>query len=108
MDTLRRKTRRPTHPGGILKRQYMEPLGLTVTRLADIIGVTRKTVSKITNERGAIEPYMALCLAQVFSTSPKLWINLQVNHDLWKAQQDSSWEKIKPVEGLSKPRLSHA
>lgn len=75
----------------------MEPLGLTVTQLADLVHVSRKTVSKIVNERGSVESYMALRLAQVFGTSPKFWINLQSNYDLWKALQDESWKMVKPL-----------
>ena len=106
MSILHRRTRRPAHPGGILKRQYMDPLGLTVTNLAETIGVTRKTVSKITNERGAVKPYMALRLAQAFNTTPQLWINLQMNHDLWEAWQDPVLDTIKPVKGIAVPELS--
>ncbi|MEO5362021.1 MAG: HigA family addiction module antitoxin [Magnetococcus sp. DMHC-8] len=97
VEALLRRTRQPAHPGGILRRQYMEPLGLTVTQLANLVGVTRATMSRIANERGAIEPYMALRLAQVFNTSPRLWMNLQINHDLWKAKQDPVWESIQPL-----------
>jgi len=49
---MRIRKRPPTHPGGILKRHYMEPLSLTVSELAVILGVSRKTLSKIVNERG--------------------------------------------------------
>ena len=83
------RKRRPTHPGGILKRHYLEPLSLTITEVADDLGVSRKTLSKIINERGAITPEMALRLAKAFSTSAELWMNLQTNHDLWVASQRS-------------------
>ncbi len=58
------RKRQPTHLGGILKRHYLEPLTLTITEVADEIGVSRKTLSKIINERGSITPDMALRLSK--------------------------------------------
>ena len=92
------RKRKPTHPGGILKRHYLEPLALTISQVADEIGVSRKTLSKIVNERGAITPEMALRLAKAFDTSPELWLNLQTSHDLWVASQRSAeWQNIKTL-----------
>ena len=92
------RKRAPNHPGGILCRQYLEPLGLTVSELAKILGVSRKTVSKIINERGSISADMALRLSRAFNTTPQLWLNLQQNHDLWRAVQDSDhWKKVRAV-----------
>lgn len=81
--------RPPTHPGGILKRHHLEPLALSVSTAANALGVSRKTLSKIVNERGAVTPEMALRLAKAFRTTPQLWLNLQQKHDLWHAQHDS-------------------
>jgi len=66
---MRTRNRIPTHPGGILKRQYMEPLSLTVSDLAATLGVSRKTLSKIVNECGAVTPDMALRLSKAFNTT---------------------------------------
>lgn len=89
------KGRRPTHPGGILKRHYIEPLSLTISEIAKDIGVSRKTISKIVNEKSAITPDMALRLAKAFNTSPELWLNMQAKYDLWQAEQEShGLEKI--------------
>jgi len=90
--------RPPTHPGGILKRHYMEPLSLTVSEVAVILGVTRKTLSKIVNERGAVTPDMALRLSKAFQTTPELWLNLQRNCDLWQASHKSDdWKMVEAV-----------
>ncbi|MCK5569184.1 MAG: HigA family addiction module antidote protein [Spirochaetes bacterium] len=88
----------PTHPGGILKRHYIEPLSLKITAVADDLRVSRKTISKIVNEKGSITPDMALRLSKAFNTSPELWLNLQTNYDLWVAAHKSNdWENIKTL-----------
>ncbi len=87
--------RKPNHPGGILKRQYIEPLSLTISKMAKDLGVSRKSISKIVNERGSISPDMALRLSKAFNTSPELWLNMQAKYDLWMAEQKSTGlEKI--------------
>jgi len=95
---MRSGKRAPIHPGGILRRQYLEPLGLTVADLARTLGVSRKTVSKIVNERGSVSADMALRLSQAFGTTPELWLNLQQNYDLWHAAKESKgWRSVEPV-----------
>ncbi len=77
----------PPHPGEILRADYLEPLGLTVTATASALGVTRKTLSAILNERAGISPTMAYRLAKACDTSPELWSNLQMQYDLWQARE---------------------
>jgi len=90
--------RKPTHPGGILKRHYLEPLSLTISELAKDLGVSRKTISKIINEKGSITSEMALRLSKALNTSPELWLNLQTKYDLWiAAHKTTEWKKIKTV-----------
>ncbi len=90
--------RKPTHPGGLLKRQYLEPLGITITEFAQAIDVSRKTVSEIVNEKCSITPNMALRLATAFDTTPQLWLNLQQRYDLWvESNKSSDWQKIQPI-----------
>ena len=92
------RTRPPTHPGGILKRHYLEPLNLTVSELAKSLGVSRKTLSRIVNEHGSITPDMALRLSKAFSTTPQLWLNLQQNYDLWQVSQKSKeWKMVETI-----------
>jgi antitoxin HigA-1 len=94
---MRRKIRRPTHPGVIIKEDYLLPLSVTIKDMAEALGVSRKTLSKIINERGAITPDMALRLSRAFDTTPDLWLNLQKNYDLWHAETESQdWKKIRP------------
>ena len=96
------RKRQPTHPGGILKRHYMEPLNLSVSALADDLHVSRKTVSKIINERGSITPDMALRLSKAFETSAELWLNLQTSYDLWNVVSHSEeWKNVKTLDGVT-------
>jgi addiction module HigA family antidote len=95
MNKVRRK---PTHPGNILKEDYLIPLEISVTDMAMKLGVSRKTLSKILNEKGSITPDMALRLARAFDTTPKLWLNLQQNIDLWNAEHTSTdWKRVMPL-----------
>jgi antitoxin HigA-1 len=94
---MRNMLRRPTHPGKIIKEDYLLPLSVTIKDMATALGVSRKTLSKIINERGAVTPDMALRLSRAFDTTPELWLNLQKKFDLWQAETDSrEWEKVKP------------
>lgn len=95
---MRRKKRAPSHPGGILKRQYLEPLSLTISELARALRVSRKTASKIVNEHSSISADMALRLSRAFNTSAELWLNLQCNYDLWHAAEESKdWKKVEAI-----------
>ena len=96
MDKVKRK---PTHPGTILKEDYLVPLKISVTEMADKLGVSRKTLSRILNEKSSITPDMALRLARAFDTTPKLWLNLQQNIDLWNAEHNTStgWKHVRPL-----------
>ena len=67
---MRRMKRQPTHPGKIIKEDYLKPLSLTISELASILGISRKMLSKIINERGAVSPDMALRLSRAFDTTP--------------------------------------
>ena len=88
----------PPHPGEILKELCLEPLGLSVTRAAEALGVSRKTLSSILNGRAGISPEMAIRLSKAFGTTPESWLNQQMQYDLWVTEQ--SIGKLK-VEKLS-------
>ena len=85
----------PPHPGEIIRELCLEPLGLTVTRAAAALGVSRKTLSAILNGRAGISPEMALRLAMAFDTTPESWLNQQQQYDLWQALQSSADIKVK-------------
>jgi addiction module HigA family antidote len=77
----------PPHPGLIIKELCIEPLGITVTDAAKALGVSRKTLSSIINEKAGISPEMAVRLSIAFNTSSESWINQQSQYDLWQAEQ---------------------
>jgi addiction module HigA family antidote len=96
---MRGRKRAPIHPGRILNSHYLKPLSLTITDLAKTLGASRKTLSKIVNERGSVTSDMALRLSRTFDTTPELWLNLQRNYDLWHAVHDSKdWGRVKPLK----------
>ena len=80
-------TRRPTHPGEVLREDVIKPLGLTVTQAARHLGVSRKTLSELINQKAALSPEMALRIAKATNTSPESWLNMQTKLDLWNALQ---------------------
>jgi len=95
-------TRRPSHPGAIIRGLYMEPLGLTVTALAEHLGISRKTLSQVINEHARVTPDIARRLSRAFNTSIDLWIGLQSGRDVWDAEHaPGDWKKITPVPGLA-------
>lgn len=77
----------PPHPGEILRQLCLEPLGLTVTEVAEGLGVSRKTLSSILNSRASVSPEMAVRLSLAFGTSAESWLNHQLQYDLWQVQK---------------------
>ena len=80
-------TRKPTHPGEVLREDVIKPLGLTVTQAARDLGVSRKTLSELINQKAALSPEMALRIAKATNTSPESWLNMQTKLNLWNALQ---------------------
>lgn len=77
----------PPHPGEILKETCLDPLGLTVTRAARALGVTRESLSRLINAKAGVSPEMAIRLSRAFNTTPELWLGLQQQYELWHARQ---------------------
>ena len=87
----------PAHPGEILKELLIEPLELTITDASEHLNVSRKTLSKVLNGRGAITPEMALRLELVFNKpSADHWLRLQNAYDLWQARQNKPDLHVQP------------
>ncbi len=90
---------RPIHPGEMLREDFLPDYGLTVSGIADAIGVSRQTVNEVLRERRAISPHMALRLGRLFGNSPAFWLNAQREVDLWDAAQAIGAEvnRIRPL-----------
>jgi addiction module HigA family antidote len=72
----------PPHPGEIIRDLCISPLDLIVTQAANMLGVTRKTLSQLLNGRAGISPEMAVRLSKAFGRSPESWLQLQMQYDL--------------------------
>ena len=77
--------RKPASVGEILIEEFLKPMGLTQGALAEAMGVQRKHVNELCNERRAVTAPTALILARVFGNSPDFWLNVQRRSDLWEA-----------------------
>ena len=80
----------PPHPGEVIKALCLEPLGVSVSRAAEALGISRKTLSAILNGRAGISPEMAVRLSIAFRTSAESWLSQQMQYDLWHAEQHRS------------------
>ncbi|MBZ0258766.1 HigA family addiction module antidote protein [bacterium] len=91
--------RRPTHPGEMLREDFMPDYNLTVSELADAVGVSRQTVNELLRERRSLSPEMALRFSRLFGNSAEFWLNAQQSVDLWDAEQEIKKDvaKIKPL-----------
>ena len=97
-NTRERKVR-PTHPGEMLREDFLPDYGLTTSSFAKALGVSRQTVNELLRERRAVSPSMALCLSRLFGTSPDFWLNAQRAVDLWDAGRSikKKIERITPL-----------
>ncbi len=77
----------PPQPGGIIRRECLEPLGLSVTKAAEGLGVSRQALSELANEKTAVSVEMAIRLSKAFGSSPETWLGMQTAHNLWEARE---------------------
>src|SRR6184192_4098545 len=96
---LQGRKRRPTHPGAILREDVLPATGLTQGAFANLLGVSRRTVNEIMQEKRPVTVDMAHRLARVLNTSPDVWLGLQQDVDLWDALQANRrvYDQIKPL-----------
>lgn len=92
--------RTPTHPGAMLRLEFLEPLGITQRRLADAIHVPYQRVNELVNGRRGVTPSTALRLSRFLGTSVEFWMNLQLRWDLYHAQRAEADElaRIEPCQ----------
>lgn len=89
------RNRMPSHPGEILLRDFLNPMGLTQKELAEHLGWTYARVNEIVNGKRGVSANTALALSEAFETSAGFWLNLQNNYDLSQAKQKH--RKVKPL-----------
>jgi addiction module HigA family antidote len=83
---------RPPHPGEVLKQDVLPELNMTVGQLAEHLGVTRATLSDLLNERKDVSQTMAIRLGKAFRNGTRFWLALQMQHDLWKLEQEEVYK----------------
>lgn len=88
----------PPHPGGIVRRQCLEPLGLSVTRAAEGLGVTRQALSDLVNKKAGISTEMAIRLSKAFGSTPETWLGMQMAYDLWQARERAEQINVEKFE----------
>ena len=98
-NTKNRKVR-PTHPGEMLREDFMPDYGLSVSGIAKALGVSRQTVNELLRERRAVSPEMALRLSRLFGNTAEFWLNAQRAVDLWEAARTTKGkiERISPLK----------
>ena len=104
-----RRTRPPVHPGRLLKTSVFPELGLSMTRAADILGISRQMLHKITREDNpdTITPEMAVKIGALCGNGTDIWINMQRNYDVWYANRKVDVSSIvKARKELVKPRAA--
>jgi len=85
----------PPHPGRSIRTACLEPLGLSVTEGAKVLGVTRQALNNVVNGKAAISPEMAIRLSKAFGSTPETWLRMQLAYDLAAARKDESKIKVR-------------
>ena len=97
--SLRDPSRRPTHPGAILREDVLPALEMTQTDFAQRLGVSRLTVSELLHEKRSMSPEMAARVGRLLNTTPESWLRMQQTLDLWEMeQQPEKLAGIKPIK----------
>ncbi len=88
----------PAHPGELIREEILAPLDLSVAETARRLGVSRKTLSKVLNCRGAVTPEMAIRLEMLFGQSAELWVKIQAAYDLFQARKKAKEFHVSPIK----------
>jgi addiction module HigA family antidote len=96
----RQRRVRPTHPGEMLREDFLPDYGLTISSFAKALGVSRQSVNELLRKRRAVSPEMALRLSRLFGNTPEFWLNAQRAVDLWEAERKikTKVERISPLD----------
>lgn len=88
------RMKNPAHPGRIVRHDCLEPLGLSVTEGAKILGVTRQALNNVVNGKSGISPEMAIRLTKAFGSTEETWLRMQLAYDLAEARKNGSKIKV--------------
>ena len=96
--------RPPTHPGEMLREEFLVPMSISQRELADAIHVPYQRINELVNQKRGVTPSTALRLAKFFGLSADFWLNLQIRCDLFKAQatEQSALESIQDFHHIQK------
>jgi antitoxin HigA-1 len=98
--------RAPSHPGEILLEDFLKPLNITQSELADKLGIPFQRVNQIVKGRRSVTPATALRLSRLFGTSVEVWLNLQTAYDVYEAEQAPDAREIQKIRPLAARRLA--
>lgn len=93
------RMRAPAHPGGFVKTEVIEPLGLSVTAAAEVLGITRAALSALLNERADLSPEMAIRIEKAFGVSMETLMRMQNSFDIAEARKRAGDIKVAPYAG---------
>jgi addiction module HigA family antidote len=102
------RMKRPAHPGGFVRHEIIDPLGLSVTRAAEVLGVTRATLSTLLNERAHLSPEMAVRIEKAFGVSMDTLMRMQNSYDIARARETAGQIKVAPFKVVEEPRATTA
>ncbi len=87
----------PPHPGEFIRKTYIEPFEISIRWLADSLGVSPSTLTRIVSEKSGISPEMALRLSKALGRSPESWLAMQHDYDLWQARKKADLSEVRKV-----------
>ena len=88
----------PPHPGEFVRATYIEPFDISIRSLAESLGVSPSTLTRIVNGRSGISPEMALRLSKALGRSPESWLAMQHNYDLWQAKKTADLSDVRKIQ----------
>ena len=91
------KMKNPPHPGRLVRQECIQPLGITVTKAARALGVTRQALNNVVNLKSGISPEMAIRLSKAFGSSPEVWLGMQMAYDLAQLEKEAGRIKVQRV-----------
>jgi len=91
------KMKNPPHPGRLVRQECIQPLGITVTKAARALGVTRQALNNVVNLKSGISPEMAIRLSKAFGSSLEVWLGMQMAYDLAQLEKEAGRIKVQRV-----------